>query len=137
MGGQSGEMDQSGLLEACFTLDGHFRQGSGESQGQKLRHAFQRRTRQSGKRNPTIQPCGSDKVVRVRSKATSDLCNTGATLASGHSHTFSTSQPDLFFMFHSDATSLVFFLTPHQMQLLSPMNYLRLFLSRLPYSLSQ
>lgn len=80
MGGQSGEIDQSGLLEPCFTLDGHFRQGSGESQGQKLRHAFQRRTRQSGKRNPAIQPCGTDKVVRVRSKATSDLCNTGATL---------------------------------------------------------
>lgn len=36
---QGGEVGQSDLLEGGFILDGHLGQESGESQGQKLRHA--------------------------------------------------------------------------------------------------
>lgn len=54
VGGQSGEVGHSGLLENGFTFDGHFRQESSERQGQKL---FQKRTRESSKRSPASQLC--------------------------------------------------------------------------------
>lgn len=52
VGGQSGKVGQSGLLENGFTFDGHLRQESSERQGQKL---FQKRTRGSRKRSPASQ----------------------------------------------------------------------------------
>lgn len=107
--GQSGQAGQSGFLEGDFILDGHLGQVSGESQGQKLRHTFQR----IDKVAQETQPC--DKVMRVGLAGLSDSFNPGATLASGHGHTFPIFPPDLFVLDAPLGCYLfsVFPLTPH------------------------
>lgn len=98
---------QHSLLDGGFTLDGCFRQESCESQGQKLRNV-PKNNKMTWQENLAIQPCGSDKVMRMGSKATSDSCDAAATPASGPHH-FPILPPDLFFIFHSGSTSSVFF----------------------------